>query len=948
MLSRHELLRSAALHLLMLTTNNTPLPQPKKAARPRNRIFKPAVLRCEKAQNPLGVDNATPRLSWQIQSARRGARQTAYRIVAASSEDKLRAGNYDLWDSGRVPTAETLHRRYAGRALRAFETVFWRVQAWDEAEKVSGWSETAHWTMGALTPDDWQGARWISVPALLTGPEKRTPPRGPLAQYETLCLRREFVVRQSPLRRALMLVSGLGQYEVTLNGAKVGSDLLTPGWTDTKKTILYDTYEVSDLLKTGPNAIGILLGNGFYNVHGGRYTKFENDFAPLQAICLLLLEYEDSTTETIGTDEAWRAHSGPITFSSVFGGEEDDARRELPGWNCSGFDAAAWQKTVTVESGPGGVLRGASQGVPPVRTHEVLRPVSIRPIRPGVAVYDLGQNASLMPRVLVKGPAGSVVRITPAELVTAEGKIDRRSCGGGEAYWSRTLHGRGTELYFPRFFYHGARYLEVECLPADGGGQERPVVEALEGVVVHTDAAPVGECSCSSDLFNRVHRLIRWAQRSNLMHLLTDCPHRERLGWLEQYHLNGPSLRYEFDLARLYEKCFTDMADAQQPNGLVPDIAPEYVVFQNGFRDSPEWGSALILSAWQQYEWTGDDEPLRRHYTALCRYVDYLAGKAQGDLLSHGLGDWYDIGPKPPGYAQLTPKTLTATAHYFMDVVVLARVARLLGYMDQATAFETQASAIKTAFNKALLSSGAEGYATGSQCANALPLAAGLVPEGDRERVVAALVHEVESRGFTLTTGDIGHRYLLRALAEARRSDVIYRLHHQAEKPGYGYQLTQGCTSLAEAWDAGPTSSQNHFMLGHLMEWFYHDLAGIGPDPDAPGFRKVRICPQPVAGVTWVRARHETPCGPVAVEWHTGEKEWTLTLTIPANTTATVWIPAALPESVTESGKKAAQSVGVRYQRQENGCAVYEIASGTYHFTRTSEGSKGEHEPRLV
>jgi hypothetical protein len=473
--------------------------------------------------------------------------------------------------------------------------------------------------------------------------------------------------------------------------------------------------------------------------------------------------------------------------------------------------------------------------------------------------------------------------------------------------------------------------LQVQCLPAAKGG-EIPVVKKIEGVVVHSASEPVGEFECSNPLFNRIRKLVRWAQRSNLMSVLTDCPHRERLGWLEQDHLNGPSLRYEFDLAQFFTKTMNDMADSQLADGLVPDIAPEFVVFKEGFRDSPEWGSAFLLVPWQQYEFDGDLDLLRRHYDGMKRYVDYLAGRATNHIVNYGLGDWYDIGPKPPGIAQLTPVALTATAFYYYDTWILAQTAALLGKPDEAQQFETRAADIRAVFNEKFYDATNRFYATGSQTANAIPLVMNLCDPTNRAAVLDAIVRDIRARGNALTAGDVGYRYLLLALAEGGRSDVIFDLNNQSDKPGYGFQLKKGATSLTEAWDARRGSSQNHFMLGQIQEWFYHDVAGIGGDPAGPGFKKIIIRPQPIGDLTWARASYDSIRGKITSDWKRAGGKFTLSVTIPANTTATVFIPAASAESVTEGGKPAAQSGGVKFLRMENDRAVFEIESGAYMF----------------
>jgi hypothetical protein len=521
--------------------------------------------------------------------------------------------------------------------------------------------------------------------------------------------------------------------------------------------------------------------------------------------------------------------------------------------------------------------------------------------------------------------------MVPGELLKADGSVDRDSSGGGEAWWSYTLGGAaGGERWFPRFFYHGSRYLQVERAAAAGGGA--PEVVGLESVVVHSDSPPAGEFACSSELFNRIRALVRWAQRSNLAHVITDCPHRERLGWLEQYHLNGPALRYETDLARLYAKSFADMADAQLANGLVPDIAPEYVVFDEGFRDSPEWGSAIVLAAWQHYVWTGDDTPLRRNYEAMKRYVAYLAARSRDGIVGHGLGDWYDIGPKPPGLSQLTPIALTATAITFEDNLSLSRIAGRLGREEDARRYAEAAERIKTAFNREFFDAAGSVYAQGSQTAQALPLVLGLVPEEHRARVLDALVRDVRAHGNGTTAGDVGYRYVLRALAEGGRSDVVFEMNDQSDKPGYGYQLARGATSLTEAWNADPRSSQNHFMLGQITEWLYADLAGLAPDPESPGWKRLRIRPQPVPGVTWAKAAYASPRGRVSVAWRRENGTFSLDVELPPNVSAEVWMPAADPDGIREGGAAAVRAPGVRRLRTEGDRAVFAVDAGRYSF----------------
>jgi len=907
----------------------------------------PVRLRCEWAAAPFGVDAAQPRLFWECAGTGRGERLTAYQVLAASSEKNLAHDRGDLWDSGKVASDETIHLAYAGRELKTSQRVFWKVRVWDEDGKVSAWSQPAKWTMGVLSVADWQ-AQWISAAD---------------TNAATLLLRRDFVVKPG-LTRALLHVCGLGQYEFSLNGKKVGDDFLAPGWTKYDKTCLYDTHEITADLRRGPNAAGIFLGPGMYHVVGvsNRFTKFKGSFGPLQTIAQIRLEYADGSVEILGTDESWRVAPGPVTFCSIYGGEDCDARLAPRGWDCAGFDASQWP-VARITGGPGGALRGQSCAAPPIRSFEIHQPVGTRTLTNGDVVFDLGQNAAHRLRLRVGGPAGSRVRLWPAELVNADGSVNQGSMGAGRrgAVWCEfTKATDGLESWSPSFFYVGCRYVQAHgepmmqrvsstanrslaAAPAESSGvapgAARPAIKSLEGIVVQSASEPVGEFACSNPLFNRIRNLVRWAQRSNMMSLLTDCPHRERLGWLEEDHLNGPSLRYEFALDQLFTKMMNDITDSQLPGGLVPTTAPEYTIFRdkndpnhlrNHFGESPEWGSSSLIVPWQQYEFAADRDMLRRNYDVMKRYVAYLGSRATNHLVAHGLGDWYDVGPRGPGVSQLTPVALSATAFYFYDTWILAQTAALLDKPAEAKEFSDQAEAIRAVFNTTFFDSKKKSYATGSQYANAVALVMNLCAPEQRDAVLDAIVRDVRAHGNALTAGDVGYRYLLRALADGGRNDVIFEMNNQTNQPGYGMQLAKGKTSLTEAWDGG--SSQNHFMLGQIEEWFYHDVAGIRSDPAGPGFKKIILAPQPVGDLTWAKASYHSILGEIISDWTRAGEKFKLRVTIPANTTATVFVPAKPGSAVTENGQPAGRSRGVKWLRQEKDRAIFAVESGTYDF----------------
>jgi hypothetical protein len=879
----------------------------------------PARLRCEYQQDPIGLDTARPQLSWicqAVDAGGRGLRQTAYQLLVASCEARLQEGKADRWDSGKIVSDQSTHVAYAGRPLASRERCFWKVRLWDQKGRLSAWSPIASFAVGLLAPGDWT-ARWITR-------KQGRALRGPMPIF-----RKEFDVAR-PIRRALVHVCGLGHYELSLNGGRVGDRVLDPGWTNYRKTCPYSTYDVTGQLTLGHNALGVMLGNGMYNVVGGRYVKFRGSFGPPKLILQLELQHPDGTTTIVTSDGSWKTAPGPIRFSCTYGGEDYDARHEMPGWNRAGFDDAAWQPVQVVE-GPGGELRAQSNS--PVRVQEDFRPVRVTEPRPGVFVYDFGQNCSGWPRLTVRGSAGATVKLIPGELLEPSGLVSQRS-SGGPMWFSYTLRGGKPETWSPRFSYYGFRYLQVEGAAPDGqqAAADLPRIIDLRSQFLHNSAEVVGDFRCSNELVNRTHGLIVAAIRSNLQSVLTDCPHREKLGWLEVSHLLARGIMYNYEVPRLYAKISQDMRESQLDNGLVPDVAPEYTKFTAGFRDSPEWGSACALNPWHVWQMYGDRRLMKRQYDVMRRYVDYLAGTAKDHIVSHGLGDWYDIGPRGPGASQLTSTGLTATAIYYADLQVVAEAARSLVRADDARHYAECAAQVRVAFNRRFFDPKANRYDRGSQTAQAMPLVLGLAEPAHRAAVLANLVRDIRARGNRVTAGDVGFMYVVRALDDGGRGDVLYDMVCQADGPGYADQLRKGATTLTEAWDANPASSQNHCMLGHAEEWFYSGLAGIVPDAAAPGFQRIVLRAQPVGDLAWVTAHYDSVQGRITSQWKIAAGRFLWDITIPPNTTATVYVPAKDPGAVTESGRPAGQAVGVRPLPPKGGQAIFEVQSGSYRF----------------
>ncbi|HUZ04920.1 MAG TPA: family 78 glycoside hydrolase catalytic domain, partial [Acidobacteriaceae bacterium] len=732
-------------------------------------------------------------------------------------------------------------------------------------------------------------------------------------------------------QRAVVYISGLGQYELHINGTKTGDTLLNPGWTDYRKTIFYNAYDVTSQVHRGLNALGVLLGNGMYNVvrTPGRYTKFAGSFGQPKLILQLQLTYADGSTETIGSNASWKTAPGPIVFSSTYGGEDYDARILPSTWDTAGFDDGLWKPALVVQ-GPGGAL--VAQMNPAIRIQQVFHPISVKEPKPGILVYDLGQNFSGWPQIRVQGPAGSTVRLIPGELLDADGLVTQRSSGGPQ-WFSYTLNGRGQEQWHPRFSYYGFRYVQVEGISTPQHPDARkPVILGLEGQFLYSSAPQAGSFATSDALFNRIHALILAAIRSNMQSIFTDCPHREKLGWLEETHLMGSALMDDYDLARLYEKVANDIHDAQYANGAVPEIAPEYVKFTPPFDDSPEWGSAAVLDPWIAYQNYGDRRNLELHYGDMQRYVAYLGTRANGHLLNYGLGDWYDIGPGAPGYSKLTSRTVTATATYYQDILVMTHVAALLGHPKDAARYVELGTQVKNAFNAALWHPESQTYNRNSQTANAMPLVTGLVAPENRQHVLDNLVADIRLHQNHVTAGDVGFHYVVDALLDGGRSDVLYDMLSRTDPPSYGAQLAHGATSLTEAWDFDPDSSQNHLMLGHAEEWFYRGLAGIDLNLTRPRDQWIIIHPNPVGTVTWTRCTEHTVLGDITDNWSRQAGKFILDVTIPANATATVYIPTEAAKVIEESGRPVNHAPGVTLVSSEANVDVYRVASGAYHF----------------
>lgn len=745
--------------------------------------------------------------------------------------------------------------------------------------------------------------------------------------------RREFVLRARPVK-ATLRIAGMGQFEARIANTYemhlVAPHGLHQAWTNYSRTVTFETYDVTRWLNAGPHVLGVMLGNGMYNVQKttGRYTKFVGSFGAPKVIAELRIRYADGKTETIGTDAAWTVGRGPVLFSSTYGGEDFDARRVQDGWDRPGFAGADWSKAQEAK-GPGGELIPAI--TQEVREGDFHEPVKTTDLGGGRMLYDLGVNFAGVPFLRVEGPAGATLKLTPGELLKPDGSVTQAS-SGGPMWWSYTLRGDGKrESWSPQFGYYGFRYVQAEWV---GGAAGK--VDSISGMEWHSAAPVVGSFESSNEMLNAIHRLIVNAMHNNEVSLFTDCPHREKLGWLEETHLVASALMYNNDLRGLYAATAKNIADAQHEDGGVPTIAPQYTKFGTAakysvFDDSPEWGSASVLAQWAAYRFYGDKAPLEKNYAVMQRYVKFLEGKAQDGIVAYGLGDWYDIGPGAPGVSKLTSLGVTGTLMLYEDAVAMQKIATVLGRVQDAARYDALAKREAAAFEKRFWNAEKGYYDEGSQTANAMPLALGVLPEQRRAAVLQHVIDDIHAHGDHITTGEVGYPYLLHVLMESGHNDVVLAMMLKKTPPSYGSQLAAGATALTEAWDASP-HSQDHFMLGSGDEWFYRTLGGIDFDMTRAADERITIRPELLDGVDWVKCGYKSVLGPIRVEWEHGAGKTSIDVAVPAGATATVILPAKMAPSSPENAVPAGKGPQLTEVRRDEQVIVYRATAGVFHF----------------
>ena len=1055
---------------------------------PAHAALRAEGLRCEYLTNPIGLDETAPRLSWQLRSGDRGVKQSAYQILCARSTGDLSAGHADLWDSGKISSAQSAQVAYHGKPVPPGTRCYWKVRVWDANGKESGFSRAAFWEMGlpgsrwtarwiglpqppaeipvvSLEGAHWvwypegnpvrsapagaryfrrevevdgsrklvrarmvvavdnsaivyvngkeagQAAGWQDAPSLdltshlkpgtnliaiaatnesegpaglmarlqldydrgasavmdvdrtwltsQTGPQgwnqsgfdaaawkpsqviaaagaqpwgkpglanSSTPPPSPY-------LRREFTV-EKPVKEARAYVTALGAYQLYLNGKQASKDILAPGWTDYHKRVQYQTYDVTPLLKKGTNAVGAILGDGWYAGSLG-WGLSRNNFGPgpSRLRVELHVRYADGSEDVVRSDENWRGATGPIQESDIYGGEVYDARKDLSGWSEPGVGNGSPWRSVTAYTDQNPELN--AQQDYPIRVTQELPTKTVAQPKPGVYVFDLGQNMVGMARLKVHGPAGTQVVMRFAEVLNPDGTVYRENLRRARATDTYILNGNGEEVFEPHFTYHGFRYVEVTGFPGV------PTKAAITGLVFHSSMPFTSRLETSNPLVNRLYRNITWGQRANLMSVPTDCPQRdERLGWMGDANIFARSSCWNMDMAAFYTKWMRDIVDAQSPEGAFSDVSPRVIDMADG---APAWSDAGIVIPWTVYECYGDTRIIERNYAAMKKYVDMLH-RANPDLLwlkrrNNDFGDWVAAG-------EGTNKDLIASAYFAYDLRLLSRMADAIGRTADAQQYGRLADESKRAFNARFLQPDGK-YLGDSQTTYAMILGMDLAPEDRRAAIGRRLAETVRRRGSVLSTGFIGTKFLLPALTATGHNDLAYTLLENTKYPSWGYMIGKGATTIWELWNSdtqGPgMNSRNHFAFGSVAEWMQRDLGGIEVDSSAPGYRYIHIRPQPGGDLTSARTEYESLYGTIVSDWKLEDGAVVVRVTIPANTEATVDLPkrGSGPAVVTENGERAwasgqrvnqKQTPGIQSGSETADAVTLRVGSGSYVF----------------
>jgi len=890
-------------------------------------------LRCEFRSNPLGVDAEHPRLSWTLHNLgkARGVTQKAYRILVASSLKRLQQDNGDLWDSGRRESGAQNNIPYDGAPLRPETRCFWKVQVWDGSEGPH-WSAVGQWEMGQIRPENWVG-QWLN--------DRQPVPASDAAFYAdhpAPRFRREFRV-QKPLERARLYVSGLGYYQASLNGAKVGDHVLDPGWTNFAEKVFYSVYDVTRQLKVGDNCLGLELGNGWYNplplrLFGSFNLREHLAIGRPRFIAQLRLDYQDGASETVASDEKWRLGAGPVRRNDIYLGEWFDAQQENVGWDHPGFDDAAWSAPGVATEKVGPLV---AQPLPPVRVTEEWSAVKVTEPRPGVLIYDCGKNFAGWVRIRHSLPRGTVVHLRYGELLHPDGSLNPMTSVAGQikgtrketgesiggpgappiAWQTDTFVARGGEDSFtPRFTFHAFRYVEITGLPTPLPASH---VKALR---LNSDVETAGAFECSDPLLNDIQSMCRNTFLSNIFSVQSDCPHRERLGYGGDIVATSEAFMSNFDMATFYAKAVEDWSESARSDGMLTDTAPFMGIQYCGVA----WAMAHPLLIDQLYRYYGNRQIGEADYETAKRWMDLVEKQYPDGIVTDGLSDHESLTENPSA-EMVTPL-------YYVSARLLADQAKRRHLKSDETHFRQVADKIRTAYRRQFVDGSTGRVGPGTQASQAFALYTGIVTESERAKVLAYLIQEIHARKDHLSTGIMGTKFMLDVLSREGYADLAYRIVTQPDFPGWGWMLKNGATTLWEHWEySDNTFSHNHPMFGSVSQWMMQWLGGIQPEVDSVGFDQIVIRPQVPAGLDWVKSHYDSIRGRIVSNWRRGEDSVQFEIEIPVNSHARVVLPVDGDSVVTESGVPVASTLGVTRAERRGNTMELSVGSGRYLFT---------------
>jgi len=862
----------------------------------------PTDLKCEYLTNPIGIDATSPRFIWQLKDDRAGAIQSAYQIFVGTDSLEVKSGKGNAWHTAKTNLAKNLVS-YQGKALQPFTKYYWTVCLWDKNGKPTKPALTASFETGMMGVQNWKGT-WIS--------DDNNIHIKPAAYY-----RKTFQPKKQ-IKSAKAYIAVAGLYELYINGKKIGDHRLDPMYTRFDRRNLYVTYDVTTQLQNGKNAIGVILGNGWYNFQSKGVWDYER--APWRArptFCMdIRVTYTDGSVETIASDKSWKTSTGPIVFNSIYTGEHYDARLEKIGWDMPDYDDSKWGGITNRQSPSGNIV---SQAMQPIRNVDKIAAKSMNKINDSTYVFDLGRNIAGVSQITLDGDSNTVVRLIHAERLYKNGYPDQSNIDyfldsltkGYDPYGTDIykLNGKGEETFMPHFNYKGFQYVEVRS--------NKPIKltkESLVGYFMHSDVTPVGSINSSSNLINKIWAATNASYLSNLMGYPTDCPQREKNGWTGDAQIASETGMYNFDSITIYEKWLADHRDEQQPNGVLPSIIPtDGWGYEWG--NGPDWTSTIAIIPWNVYLFYGDTKILSDNYSNIKRYVDHINYLYPTGLTTWGLGDWAPV-------KSTTPVELTSSVYYYTDVNILAKTAKLFGKNDDYLTYSALAQKIKDAINAKYLNPKTGIYADGHQTEQAVPLYWGIVPENLKNKVAANLADSVAANNYHLDMGILGAKAILGALSDNGQAQTAYRLASQDTAPSWGWWIVNGATTLYENWNinAPRDISLNHIMFGEIGAWMYKSLAGIKIDESQPGFKNILLAPHFVEGLDHFEATHIGPYGEVISSWKREGKSVIYDITIPANSTASIIFPLTDGKRVYQKGK----SLNINDQ--------YKITSGTYEF----------------